>query len=230
MMLLTKKITVSLWAALLGVVVSEGTVMAEVKDRYQSDLQAEVIEGNPLPRPPLFGTDPEDNENEGTTTPGYLTIDRVPNLSFGKVVASGLYQTEYALNSNPYIQVSDLRGSLGGWTVSAKISDFISKRTASDTRRYLLGGASLKIQQANVENYQSEEAAPPLSYPVTLNKEYQKVMMAETDSGQGIWSSRWQSKQAVNDKIELAILPGTAEPGREYEATISWKLADVPNN
>lgn len=230
MTLVTEKITLSLWVVLLGVLVSGGAIEAEVTDAYESDLQAEVLEGNPSPRPPLFGKDPEDSQNNGTATAGFLTIDRVPNLSFGKVVASGLYQTEYALNSNPYIQVSDLRGSLGGWTVSAKISDFVSKGTPGDTRRYLLGGAALSLKRGNVEDYQSEEAAPPLSYSVTLNKDYQKVMMAEEQSGQGIWSSRWQSKRGVNDKIELAILPRTAEPGREYEATISWKLADIPNN
>lgn len=201
------------------------TVMAS-----QSDIQVDVIEGNMKPRPPLFGTDPEDVTNSGTAMPGLLTIDRVPNLHFGKVVASGLYQKEYALNANPYVQVSDFRGSLGGWTLSAKISDFVSTPAPEDTRRYLLGGAALKISMGNLEAYHSEYAPPPISYSVTLNKDFQKVAAAAENTGQGIWASRWQSSRAVNDKIELAILPGTAEPNRQYQATMSWKLADVPNN
>lgn len=225
----TKKVSLSLCLGLLGVSASQGSVIAELSDGNQSEVQAEVLAGSPEVRPPLFGVDPEDADNEGTAMPGLLKIDRVPNLSFGQVVASGLYQKEYALNSNPYIQVSDFRGSLGGWTLSAKISEFVSKRTEGDTRRYQLGGAVLTLQQANIEEYDSEYAEPPRSFPVALNKAYQKVVAADEQSGQGIWSSRWQSSEAINNKIELAILPGTAESGREYEATIFWKLADVPN-
>lgn len=226
---MTGKNVVKLSIGLLAWGLIGGESVSAMSDSFLSDVQANVKEGNPSSRPPLFGKDPEDPDNQGTATGGLLTIDRVPNLMFGRVVASGLYQREYAVNSNPYLQVSDLRGSLGGWTVSAKISDFVSQRTPTDTSNYILGGASLSLQGATVEEYQSEYAGPPTSYPVHLNKDYQKVLAAAPDSGQGIWSSRWKSSRGVNDNIELAILPGTAEVGRDYQATISWKLSDVPN-
>lgn len=217
------------WGLGIGVFII-GLVSEGVAAQVNSDLQAQVEEGKDTPVPPLFGDDPEDAENKGTATPGLLKIDRVPNLHFGNVIASGLYQMEYASNTNPYLQVSDFRGSLGGWSVSAKISDFVSKRTEEDTRAYLLSGAVLTLHQGAIQEYNTAFAASPISHKVALNKQYQEVTGAVKGTGQGIWATRWQSNQAVNQQIELAILPETAQPGRNYEATISWKLSDVPRS
>lgn len=210
--------------ALIGGMVEVSAVQSD------SELQVQVQEGKDAPVPPLFGADPEDDQNNGTATPGLLKIDRVPNLKFGNVIASGLYQTEYAKNTNPYLQISDLRGSLGGWSVSAKISDFVSKRSETDIRTYLLAGAKLTFRQGTVQEYESAFAAPPTSNDVALNQQYQEILGATKGAGQGIWAARWSSNQAVNQQIELSVLPETAQPGREYAATISWKLSDVPRS
>ncbi|MGX7149431.1 WxL domain-containing protein [Enterococcus ureasiticus] len=219
--------------ALVGVTVSPvfvaRTCLARNDESVKSDISAAVIEGKENPIPPLFGQDPEDPTNSGTNSSGLLKIDRVPNFSFGKVVRSGLYQEEYAINSNPYIQVSDLRGSLGGWTLYAKISNFVSEPTTNDQKKYLLSGASLTLNKGDIQEYNSKYAVPPKSYSVSLNKDLQKVMAADKDSGQGIWATRWKSGRAVNKMITLDILPNTAKVGREYTATIYWKLADVPS-
>lgn len=220
---------VALAGAFLLIVFEAETSLAETTDALKADIDAVVIEGNWNPVPPLFGQDPEDPTNNGTNSSGLLKIDRVPNLSFGKVVRSGLYQEEYAINSNPYIQVSDLRGSLGGWTLYAKISNFVSEPTTKDQKKYLLSGASLSLTKGDIQEYNSEYAAPPISHSVSLNKDLQKVMSADKNAGQGVWATRWKSEKAVNKKIALDILPNTAKAGREYTATISWQLADVPN-
>ncbi|MGX7244359.1 WxL domain-containing protein [Enterococcus quebecensis] len=205
------------------------TSLAKNNDVLKSDVDAVIIEGKESPVPPSFGQDPEDPTNNGTNSSGLLKIDRVPNFSFGKVIRSGLYQEEYAINSNPYIQVSDLRGNLGGWALYAKISNFVSEPTSKDQKRYLLSGANLTIQKGDIQEYNSEYAAPPISHSVSLNKDLQKVMTADKNAGQGVWATRWKSEKGVNKKITLDILPNTAKAGREYTATISWKLADIPS-
>lgn len=224
----TKKCQALFVGLLLGLLIQCESVLAAPKNSLTSDAQVDVLEGSTAVVPPKFGIDPEDPNEEGTENTGLLKIDRVPNFSFGKVVASGLYQAEFARNTNPYIQVSDLRGSLGGWTLYVKASDFVSKRIPTDTKKYVLNGASLKLNQGVIEGYDSEYGAPPESYDVAINKEYQKVLQADTNTGQGIWASRWQTNEVRNDNIELAVLPETAEPGRDYEATLYWKLTDVP--
>ncbi|EOL46411.1 WxL domain-containing protein [Enterococcus caccae] len=219
--------------ALVGLVISPvfvaETGLAKTSDALKSDIDAVIIEGKESPVPPSFGQDPEDPANNGTNSSGLLKIDRVPNFSFGKVVRSGLYQEEYAINSNPYIQVSDLRGNLSGWSLYAKISNFVSEPTSKDQKRYLLSGANLTIQKGDIQEHNSEYAAPPKSHSVSLNKDLQKVMSADQNAGQGVWATRWKSEKGVNKKIKLDILPNTAKAGRDYTATISWKLADVPS-
>lgn len=228
MMTVTKRLPV-ITAGIALCLSCNGTVAsAATLNSLSSDAQVEVLEGSTEPIPPKFGVDPEDPNDGGTGNTGLLKIDKVPNFSFGQVVASGLYQAEYARNTNPYIQISDLRGTLSGWTLSAKASDFVSKRTATDTKKYVLSGATLNLNKGVIEGHASDFGGPPESYKVALNKEYQKVMVAKADNGQGIWATRWQSSEARNNQIELSVLPGTAEPGRDYEATIYWNLTDVP--
>jgi hypothetical protein len=194
-----------------------------------SDINTTIIEGSEETIPPKFGKDPEDPENDGEGNSGLLKIDRVPNFTFNSIVPSGLYQLEYAANSNPYIQVSDLRGNLSGWTLSAKISNFVSQPTLEDPKSYVLTGAEFTLENGVVEGYKSEYATPPKSYGVTLNSNFKKVLSAEKDSGQGIWASRWQRKKGVNENIKIAILPRTARPDTEYKAAITWLLNDVPS-
>lgn len=225
----SKSLKIALTGVFLLTFYGAETSWAENIDSIKADIDALVIEGKVSPIPPSFGQDPEDPENNGTFSSGLLKIDRVPNFSFGKVVRSGLYQEEYALNSNPYIQVSDLRGNLGGWTLYAKISNFVSEPTTNDQKKYLLSGASLSVTKGAIQEYNSEYAAPPESYSISLNKDLQKIMSADKNTGQGVWATRWESKQETNKKIKLNVLPNTAKPGRDYTATITWKLADVPS-
>ncbi|ALS00027.1 hypothetical protein ATZ33_01100 [Enterococcus silesiacus] len=220
---------VALAGAFLLIVYDGKTSLAVTTDALKADVDAVVIEGKENPVPPLFGQDPEDPTNNGTNSSGLLKIDRVPNFSFGKVVRSGLYQEEKAINSNPYIQISDLRGSLGGWTLYAKISNFVSEPTTDNQKKYLLSGASLSLNKGDIQEYNSEYAAPPKSHSVSLNKYQQKVMSADKNTGQGVWATRWKSEKMVNDYITLDVLPGAAKAGRDYTATIFWQLADVPN-
>ena len=204
-------------------------VMAETaSDRLASQLMSQVNEGSIEAVPPLFGEDQQDKDNVGTNQTGLLKIDRVPNITFGQVVPSGLYQKEYAQNSNPYIQVSDLRGNLGGWTLSGKISSFVSKPTPEDPKKYLLNGATLTFHQGQMKQAGTGYAEPPTSYSVGLNKNYQKMLVAEKETGQGIWASSWQNQGPVNQGIELSILPGTVKENRNYSATLYWQLTDVP--
>lgn len=221
---------VALTGAVFLITYNAETSLAETTDSLKANIDAVVIEGKASPIPPSFGQDPEDPTNNGTNSSGLLKIDRVPNFSFGKVVRSGLYQEEYAVNSNPYIQVSDLRGSIGGWTLYAKISNFVSVPTTEEQKRYLLSGASLTLMSGDIQEYNSEYAAPPKSHSVSLNRNLQKVMSADKNTGQGVWATRWKSEQGINKNIKLAVLPNTAKPGKEYTATITWKLADVPNS
>lgn len=202
--------------------------LAAEQNDLMSDAKVEVLEGSMDAVPPKFGADPEDSNSKGTENTGLLKIDKVPNFVFGQVVSSGLYQAEFARNSNPYIQVSDLRGTLGGWTLYAKMSNFVSTRTENDTKKYVLNGATLNLKEGQIANYNSEEGAPPRSFEVSLNHEFQKIMSADNDAGQGIWATCWESQSILNENIELGILPGTAEAGRDYQATLYWQLIDVP--
>lgn len=77
--------------------------------------------GNPVLPTPI---DPTDPDNKGTNQKGPLSVDYVSNLKFGKQKISGKTISYKALNADPFVQVTDLRGAGDGWSLSAKNEQF----------------------------------------------------------------------------------------------------------
>ncbi|WP_207696225.1 hypothetical protein DOK67_0002043 [Enterococcus sp. DIV0212c] len=199
---------------------------AEKLSDGKSTAELQMLAGNENEiRPPAGGEDPTDPENPGTGNTGLLTIDRVPNITFGEVNISGSDQVEYAMNENPYTQVTDVRGTSAGWTLYARADAFTS--AAKDE----LKGATLSLNNNEVVSASTGKAiVAPKGFDVTLTAKNQRVMMADKKAGEGTWMQKW-TKAAADEKnksIQLAILAGTAKANTAYTTTIYWELQDAP--
>ncbi|WP_170922963.1 hypothetical protein A5821_001256 [Enterococcus sp. 7F3_DIV0205] len=175
--------------------------------------------------PPVGPTDPTDPENPGTGNTGLLTIDRVPNVKFGEVNISGSDQVEYAMNENPYTQVTDVRGTSAGWTLYVKADPFVSSKKDE------LKGATLSLKSSTIASKSTGKViTPPKGFNVSLTATNQKILMADKNSGEGTWMQTWKKADAdeKNQNIQLAILAGTAKANTTYTTTIYWELQDAP--
>lgn len=224
-------------SSLLGLTFTN-TVNADEKSTSSVSFEAgtgknEVV--NPLdpskPIDPNLPANPDDPGNKGTGAEGPLTIDYVSNFDFG-VRAISSKDENYTLSSKdgknnqqtPFIQVTDSRGTLSGWSLTAKISDFKAKNNDGS----IISGASLTIHPTNdtATGAYNNKTTPPSTQTVEFKatNTTENVMDATSGQGGGTWLN------LINpDKTSLFIPGGSARSG-SYEATITWSLASGPQN
>lgn len=177
---------------------------------------------NPNPNTPI---DPMDPDNPGTGHVGPLTINYASNIKFGEQKISGKDITYNGLNADPFIQVTDIRGTGAGWNLSAKSTGFAN----SDGKKVLKGAElSFKGGQVKAGSKNNISAAPVASSIVFNNAASQPVMNAKKEAGKGTWLNVWSGTDQSNENVQLKVLAGTAEADTEYTSTITWELADAP--
>lgn len=177
---------------------------------------------NPNPPSPV---DPMDPENPGTGHVGPLTINYVSNIKFGEQKISGKDITYNGLNADPFIQVTDIRGTGAGWSLSAKSNGFAN----ADGKKVLKGAElSFKNSQVKAGSKNNISLAPVASSIVFNNTASQPVMSAKKEAGKGTWLNVWSGTDQSNENVQLKVLAGTAEADTEYTSTINWELADAP--
>lgn len=177
--------------------------------------------GNPNPPNPI---DPTDPENPGTGNEGPLSIDYVSNIEFGTNKISSKAIVYNAKNENPFVQVTDNRGTGAGWTLTAKAGSFQSKDGSK-----MLKGAELSLKNGTLKTLPDNISEAPINQDVTfVNSDAQIIMTAKKDTGRGTWINVYDDVFNNNQKIQLKVLPGTADVNTDYKAKIDWELTDAP--
>ncbi|MGJ3195121.1 WxL domain-containing protein [Peribacillus frigoritolerans] len=174
---------------------------------------------NPNPPSPI---DPEDPGNGGTGNTGALTLDHASNIQFGTQKIMSGNTTYNAKNKDPFVQVSDKRGTGEGWSLTAKASEF-----KSDTGE-VLTGAILSFKNGQVKSQTSNVSTPPTANDVVFDNTDSKVfMLAEVDAGRGTWIDVFSGTEGDNSNVQLNVLAGSAD-AQSYTATMTWELSDAP--
>ncbi|MFS0595527.1 WxL domain-containing protein [Peribacillus frigoritolerans] len=174
---------------------------------------------NPNPPSPI---DPEDPGNGGTGNAGALTLDNVSNIQFGTQKIMSGNTTYHAKNKDPFVQVSDKRGTGEGWSLTAKASEF-----KSDSGE-VLRGAILSFKNGQVKSQTSNVSTPPTANDVVFDNSDSKVpMLAEVDAGRGTWLDVFSGTEGDNSNVQLNVLAGSAD-AQNYTATMTWELSDAP--
>src|SRR5690625_2758969 len=124
-----------------------------------SDSSPPVVDptdpNKPYEPDPDYPTDPQDPPTDNT---GYLTLDYVSSVHFGKQTIEGdteVYESEVL---RPFIQISDRRGTGAGWAVTAVASEF-----ETDDGEETLHGSVLRFNNGSVISQGNSEE--PYPYP-----------------------------------------------------------------
>ncbi|AHI55062.1 WxL domain-containing protein [Listeria ivanovii] len=141
----------------------------------------------------------------------------------------------------PYAQISDVRGTNSGWTLSVTGSAFKDSSTPAKT----IAGAQLTIPKSTVSSATSTAQAPTGYDNVTISMTgagavpvmAARDMQAATptnfsdDEGMGTWTDSFGSA-AVNatdvSKPKLSIPQNVVVADGTYESTLTWTLSDTP--
>lgn len=196
---------------------------------------------NPVdPEDPDTEVDPDEKEDPTGNT-GELRLDVVPVFDFGtKKITTGEkeYSAELPVDATSteeipyYVQVTDVRGTGAGWSLTAKLTDQFTDGT------HTLDGATIAL--ANVASEaQTGTTAPTsttdgsLEYDAVNDKSI-KIASAAANEGMGVSAvrfgdtARYGSTLTADDSVKLTI-PGTTQVyANTYKATIKWTLGATP--
>lgn len=206
---------------------------------------------DPDPSKPVEPVDPTDPNGPNPGTDGPLSIDYASSLDFGvnkitnkdEVYYARAQQFKDGSAAKPnYVQVSDNRGSNGGWTLKVKQNgQFKAASTLNDT----LTGSAVKLVSPTVAS-NSTAVHPTAAATISLDPTGAEslVMSAKTNQGAGTYVNRWGTAESVKEKdkdgkevdadvtkaITLAVPGSTPKDAVKYSTTLTWSLSDVPGN
>ncbi|EAC4578630.1 WxL domain-containing protein [Listeria monocytogenes] len=141
----------------------------------------------------------------------------------------------------PYAQISDVRGTNTGWTLSVTGSAFKDSSTPAKT----IPGAELTIPKSTVSSATSTAQAPTgydsvtismtggAAVPVMAAKDMQTATPTNfnDDQGMGTWTDSFGS-QAVSatdtSEPKLSIPKNVVVADGTYQSTLTWTLSDTP--
>ncbi|RZI49397.1 WxL domain-containing protein [Lactococcus kimchii] len=259
-------------SALLTALLIAGTGVAQVASAatsvdYSSDAQVTLTPGdgtNPVdptdPTKPVVPENPDPSVPTNPGTGGSLSIDFASSLAFGTQKISGQAQTFYAhaqalsdgTTRPDYVQVSDLRGTAAGWTltVTEDAAGFVGASGEA------LTGATLGYTGAYTAGLTTAPSFVQASGELTPGQA-QKVMAANANEGTGTWvlgagagvSGTDNSTLAANNaayqenggaKLDLTAVstkspitlkvPAGVGAVDTYKTNLTWTLNDTPAN
>jgi hypothetical protein len=151
-------------------------------------------------------------------TEGTLILDEVSSINFGSNVVSSTTETYQSATENPFIQVTDNRGSGAGWSVTAQMSNF-----TKDTETTTLAGSTVRLMNGVMSTPGRAEAPTPNpTVELAAGGASVNVVNASQNTGMGTWVENW-----TGSNVTLEVLGGTATTGN-HTAVITWTLADAP--
>lgn len=181
------------------------------------------------PSSPVDPDDPSkplDPPGQGTGEAAPLSIDYVPNITFGSQEISASQKVYNANELKPFVQVTDVRGTGAGWNVIAKATAF------NDGTGDSLKGSTISFIGGYAISANTSAAKPTPSSPVVLTTDNAEatVMTATENIGLGTWVDRWyptETSATSNNNVTLTVPAGSAT-AKTHTSTITWTLADAP--
>ncbi|MBO1103943.1 WxL domain-containing protein [Enterococcus faecalis] len=158
---------------------------------------------------------PQQTTGKVTFTPGELTLDKVPSFDFGTQQIT-TQTKDYDAQEQSKVQVTDLRGSSAGWTLT------VTAGKLKTTSMKELVGTQIVLQTGQASNNNGEAVIIPDT--IYLNPEQsEKVMNATAGNGNGVSTGTWQSSD-----VKLFVPGTTTKSAEQYTADLTWTLTDAP--
>lgn len=214
---------------------------------------------NPDPDKPVNPVDPTNPDGPNPGTEGPLSIDYASSFDFGLNKISNKTETYYAraqtykdnadnsklsnLVTPNYVQVSDNRGTNGGWTLTLKQNGQFKN---DNTLNKELTGSVLKLTDPTVKSNTQGITPPAANKEIALDPTGKEsvVFSAAKNAGAGTWVDAWGKTEQVTEKNEankdvaanitkavaLTVPGSTPKDAVSYATTLTWSLSDVPAN
>lgn len=200
------------------------------------------------PVKPIDPIDPEKPIDPGTAGP--LSLDYASSWNFGEQKITTKDKTYYAntqkvtdpaVGPDPYevanyVQVTDLRGTLAGWSLSVKQNGQFKTEDGAT-----LEGAQLQLNNGTHESASASAAPGTVQNTITLaadgNGSAANIMAAASQQGGGTHILRFGSNDGATPEestmakgIQLTVPGRTEKLAQQYATKLTWTLSDVPGS
>lgn len=239
-----KKQSIILATTLGLLAISVGSVSASaVSVDYSSEGQVEFLPGSgsePVdPSDPTKPVTPINTIPGGTVSPGTggpLSIDFASSLYFGQQLISSSNKTYYALAQSyldslgatvagpNYVQVTDSRGTVAGWTLTVKQDAQFTSATASEA----LVGASVTLGNGGVVSASSSTMPTGATALTLVPGASATVMSAAAGQGAGTYLETFGTSATAGTSVSLFVPGAATKLADKYNTSFTWTLNDVP--
>jgi hypothetical protein len=222
---------------------------------YDTDGQVSFFEGSDITTPVVMPNNPDPNlpvipQNPDGTEPtpgtaGPLSIDFASSFDFGVNPISNKDQTYFAKSqsyfdsktkTSNYIQVTDNRGTLAGWSLSVTESGQLQNESSKEYPT--LDGATISLTHPILSSLSN--APSPVTQPVIDLVPNTKAIVATASNGTGAgtWVTSWgeqgdlriQDMKSINPSVKLFVPGTTGKEAGTYKTTLIWSLSSLPIN
>lgn len=214
------------------------SAVPELSQDLEVMISVRIVDEGPTkpvdPENPVEGSEPPNGaENKGTGNTGLLRLDYIPEVfSFGTAKAAvkdQVYQAKKPKNTDDaelnkqWVQVSDDRMTVDGWSLTAKMTAEFSSDTST-----LIGGY---ITLPEGKMYNTHTGATPVvdgslktgTVDLTTTEKIIFAAQSASDAGKLISTKVWDP-----EAVSLKVNGGTAKPNQIYKTTINWTITNTP--
>lgn len=178
--------------------------------------------------------DPEDPTRihpdfpDKVSTSSLLSLNHVSPFTFGNQPISIHDQIYNSTNTAPFIQITDLRGTKGGWTVTAQMSAFKDENSENSLQGTLFYLYATGVGSPS-DPYKTVAPNHPDSIVLTPGGDAELISEAPVNKGVGTWLTTWlgDNGEGINTNVQLHVPASTMSTGT-HTSTITWTLLDAP--
>lgn len=184
-----------------------------------------------------------DDKEKPTNNTGTLRLDVVPRFEFGENnIVNGdksfdakvpeVTDKDGATTAPYYTQVTDVRGTGDGWTLSAKMTV-----PFTDEDNHTLDGAKIELKNAAAASQDGTDVPTAVDGGFLefdgANTQTIDIATAAEDEGMGVTAVRFgdtsKTGTVTADKSVVLTIPGSTQVyAKDYEATVKWTLVTGP--
>ncbi|MCL2114538.1 MAG: WxL domain-containing protein [Streptococcaceae bacterium] len=202
-----------------------------------------VNPNTPDPNVPVSPQNPDGSKPQPGTS-GPLSIDFASSFDFGTHPISNQDETYLAkaqhyfddtMVTPDYVQVTDARGSLEGWTLRLIQNGQLKEEGSGKYPE--LNGATLSLTHP-VARSNGDSLAPEVREVMGLTPDSEVVVaVASIGHGAGTWAIRWgeqedlieQEGEVLTPNVQLFVPGTTGKDAAAYKTTLTWILSNLPS-
>ena len=175
--------------------------------------------------PVLAQDQTKDSTASLTIEAGERKIDQVPTLNFKVTLSGNITASSLSFDEINPIKLSDYTGSLSGWQLKVKRSDFADTTNSSTT----LDGFKLQLTGGSFDKTSDDVKGTTPTDPLVIGTENAEALVATAGKGTGTGATTINYTGATLELPET-IKKGKVKVGTTYSSTLTWTLTDAPTN